>query len=211
MDASLILQVVTSPNAAFGRIGGRHLHQAAGVLAVSSLAGTLPLLPLASVPLPAEFYGNFDELGMPYDAPGLAWQALTSAAVGLISAAFFFLAGAALGGSRDWRRVFSVMLHVNVPVALVALLLAGPSFLVASELASLDMDLLEQAGESAEGLGPLLGYVSLMLAVGAGAAVWFTVLTVKAVKAAHGFGTAKSLGLALLVGAATVLAAYPLG
>lgn len=213
MDAALILQVVTSPSRAFARMGGDHLYQAAGVLAVASVIGVLPALPLASVPLPPEYQESLGQVGLPSDAASLAWYAVTSIAAGLISAALFYAGGALLGGSRDWRRVFAVMLHVNVLAAVVALLLAGPAFLMASEFASADLGSLEEAGpeEAADLLGPLLGYLALVLLIVLGAAVWLTVVSVKAVKSAHGFGTAKSFGLVVLVGIATVLASYPLG
>ena len=213
VDAALILQVVTSPSRAFARMGGDHLYQAAGVLAVASVIGVLPALPLASVPLPPEYQESLGQVGLPSDAASLAWYAVTSIAAGLISAALFYAGGALLGGSRDWRRVFAVMLHVNVLAAVVALLLAGPAFLMASEFASADLGSLEEAGpeEAADLLGPLLGYLALVLLIVLGAAVWLTVVSVKAVKSAHGFGTAKSFGLVVLVGIATVLASYPLG
>ena len=213
MDAALILQTVTSPSRAFGRISGEHLYQAAGVLAVSSVIGMLPALPLASVSLPAEYQDSLGQVGLPSDVASLAWYAITSIASGLISAALFYAGGALLGGSRDWRRVVAVMLHVNVPVAVVSLLLAGPAFLMASEFDSADFGSLEAAGpeEAAEQLGPLLGYLTLVLTIVLGAVVWLTVVSIKAVKSAHGFGTAKSFGLVVLVGIATVLALYPLG
>lgn len=212
MDAGLILQVIASPSRAFGRISGDHLYQAAGVLAVSSVIGVLPALPLASVSLPAEYQDSLGQVGLPSDAASLAWYAITSIASGLISAALFYAGGALLGGSRDWRRVVAVMLHVNVPVAVVSLLLAGPAFLMASEFDSADLGSLEDAGPEAAGqLGPLLGYLALVLTIVLGAVVWITVVSIKAVKSAHGFGTAKSFGLVVLVGIATVLASYPLG
>lgn len=208
-----MLQVVTSPSRAFARIGGDHLYQAAAVLAVSSAAGVLPFLPLVSGPLPIEYSEDFEAMGLPRDASGAAMQAVIGIAAGLISSALFYVAGAAVGGSRDWRRVFAVMLHVNVPVAIVSVALAGPAFLMAGELAALDADSLEGASdeEMLEAAGPLLAYVALMLAIGGGAAVWLVVLSVKAVRAVHGFGVLKSFGLVVLVGIATALATYPLG
>ena len=58
-------------------------------------------------------------------------------------------------------------------------------------------------------LGSFIGYVMLLAFLGIGFAIWALVVTIKAVKTVHGFGTAKALGLIILVAIITSFASIP--
>ena len=214
MDLALVISVITSPSAAFGRVrSGDYLVQAAWILAVSAAAGVLPLLPFAMIPIQADFDGMVDELALPTSGAEMMWVMVTGVISGLVSAALFYVIGRVLGGSRDWRAVFSVMLHAHVPAIIVSLALAGPMFLLVSEMASVDPDTLSGRDESemVEALAPLAGYVMLVAVMGIASAAWVIIVTVKAIRTVHGFGTLKSFGLWILVLVISVVVIYPLG
>jgi hypothetical protein len=58
-------------------------------------------------------------------------------------------------------------------------------------------------------LGPFIGYVILLAILGIGFAIWILIVTIKAIKTVHGFGTGKAFGLIILVAIITSVFSVP--
>lgn len=121
--------------------------------------------------------------GLDSAAPPIAGQQATNAAasfgltiIGIVaSAGTLYIIGKALGGNRNWRKVFTVIFYAEV---------VGIPMVAASVLLSLLPLSLQGAA------------FVMMIAV----LIWAVIIGVKAVKVLNGFGTAKAFGILILSG-----------
>ena len=58
-------------------------------------------------------------------------------------------------------------------------------------------------------LGSFIGWAILVAVLGIGFAIWIFILTIKAIKVVHGFGTGKAFGLVILVAIIVSLISIP--
>lgn len=163
-ELALALQVITRPNQTFATLRDNE-HQY--------------FLPsIAVVLLLAAVYAGLDSA-----APPIAGQQATNAAasfgltiIGIVaSAGTLYIIGKALGGNRNWQKVFTVIFYAEV---------VGIPMVVASVLLSLLPLSLQGAA------------FVMMIAV----LVWAVIIGVKATKVLNGFGTAKAFGILILSG-----------
>ena len=163
-DLALALQVIMRPNQTFATLRDND-HQY--------------FLPsIALVLLLSAVYAGLDSA-----APPIAGQQATNAAasfgltiIGIVaSAGTLYIIGKALGGNRNWRKVFTVIFYAEV---------VGIPMVAASVLLSLLPLSLQGAA------------FVMMIAV----LIWAIIIGVKAVKVLNGFGTAKAFGILILSG-----------
>lgn len=202
------LRVMTAPNSAFAQIrdnDGRYFAWSVGVFVLGSLLGSILFAPLD--PASEEWEGAVLFAGV---------NLLT----GMIFPAVIYLVGRRFGGNESWRKVFSVIFYTYVLifpafVAFVVLTLLAGGFSMWALLAEMGQPDFFESPEAVDRARTLmdvvLGYVGL-LGIGAFAfAAWVVVVSVKAVKAVNGFGTAKAFGLIVLALAVSAVAAMPFG
>ncbi len=178
---------MTSPNATFARLCNdpdAYLGQSIVVFLVASILGAVIAVPYEII------YENTGELGW---TPFLANMASVLAS-GVVSTLVVHLAGRRLGGSQNWKQTFVTLFHVHVllvvaAVAVGAIWVAVPPSDLQHSVLTLQQD-----------IGLALAYYAVVVAVSA----WIIVLSVKAIKVVHAFGTAKAFGLLVL----SVVAAY---
>ena len=209
-DPSVILRVITSPNSAFAQIRDneeKYFAQSIALLIISSILGGLVVLPFVMMPLD-DAYFEFEGTGEIDNTFPLAESAVELSIVstiigGLVSAALYYFIGKKLDGNTNWKKVFSVVFHVNAVVIPITIIMAILIFLMWSSLTSIEPSILLNPNLDEEDvfslLGAVIGYVMLLAILGIGFAIWGLIVTIKAIKIVHGFGTGKAFGLIILV------------
>ena len=221
-DSSAILGVITSPNATFAKIRDndeKYFVSSVGIFLIASIIGILVMAPFVMMPLDVAYYEAFEENQVDVDIPA-GWPDAVlfvgvSIVTGIISNVLFYFIGKMLGGSKSWRKVFSVIFYAYVPAIPMMLVLSVLMYLMWGSIVGIDPSYL-MAPDSDEAeifslIGPVLSYAGLMVIVAIVFLVWVFIVTIKAVKTVHGFGTAKSFGLIILVMFITSIITIPLG
>ncbi len=209
-DLNVILRVITAPNAAFAQIRDndeKHFASSIGLFLFASVIGLLVMVPFVMMPLDDAYYEAFEENDVDFDIP-VGWADVIlfvgiSIMTGIISNVLFYFIGKKLGGNTSWKKVFSVLFYAYVPVIPMMVVLSALVFLMWGSLTTIDPSYLMQSDADEEELfsliGPVLGYVGVMVIAAIGFIVWIFVVSVKAIKTVHGFGTARAFGLIVLV------------
>lgn len=219
-DLDLILRVIISPNSAFLQIRDneeKYFAQSVALLIISSILGGLVVLPFAMMPLDDayfEFEGSEDiENTFPLADSAIGLSIGSSILSGFVSALLYYFIGKNLDGNANWKRVFSVIFHIHAIVIPVTVILAILVFLMWGSFTSVEPSfLLDPNVEDEEVfslLGPFIGYIILLAILGIGFAIWILIVTIKAIKTVHGFGTGKSFGLIILVAIITSFVSIP--
>lgn len=219
-DFSLILRVIVSPNSAFSEIRDneeKYFAQSIALLIISSVLGGLVVLPFAMMPLDDayfEFEGAEDiENTFPLDDSAIGLSVGSSILTGFVSALLYYFIGKNLDGNTNWKKVFSVIFHVHAVVIPVTIIIAILIFLMWGSFTSVDSSILLDANIGDEEvfslLGSFIGYVILLAILGIGFAIWILIVTIKAIKTVHGFGTGKAFGLIILVAIITSFVSIP--
>ncbi len=219
-DPSLILRVIVSPNSAFLQIRdneGKYFAQSVALLIISSVLGGLVVLPFAMMPLDDayfEFEGAEDiENTFPLDDSAIGLSVGSSILSGFVSALLYYFIGKNLDGNANWKKVFSVIFHVHAVVIPVTIIIAILVFLMWGSFTSVDSSILLDPNIDDEDvfslLGSFIGYVILLAILGISFAIWILIVTIKAIKVVHGFGTGKAFGLIILVAIITSLVSIP--
>ena len=212
-DLNLALRVIAAPNSAFAQIRDSvegFFAQSVGIFVLSSILSALLFLPFAATPIdyPAD-------AGIPTSWPNAALFVGANMLTGLVSVLLIYFIGRMLGGSRNWRKVFSVVFHTYVLVfpmiatlAALALLMPGPPLW--DLLAAMDEPLPPESGADALIAESLFYYIALVILVAVAFAAWILVVSVKAVKTVNGFGTAKAFGVVVLATVVSAIGTFPI-
>ena len=221
-DPSIILRVIISPNSAFSQIRDneeKYLPQSIALLIVSSILGGLVVLPFAMMPLDDayfEFEGaeEIDET-FPLGDSAVGLSIGSSILSGFVSAMLYYFIGKSLDGNKNWKKVFSVIFHVEAVAIPITIIMAVLVFLMWGSFTSIESSTLLDPNLDEEDvfslLGSFIGYVLLLAIFGIGFAIWGLIVTIKAVKTVHGFGTGKAFGLIILVAIIASFASIPFG
>ena len=123
------------------------------------------------------------------------------------------LIGVILYFSDEWFVINPVIFHIHAVTIPITIIMAVLVFLMWSSFTSVDSSVLLDPNLDEEDVFSLLGsffvYVMLLAFLGVGFAIWALIVTIKAVKTVHGFGTAKAIGLIILVAIITSFASIP--
>ena len=132
-----------------------------------------------------------------------------------ISAILYYFIGKSLDGNSNWKKVFSVIFHIESVAIPITIIMAILVFLMWGSFTSIESSLLLNPNLDEEDvfsvLGSFIGYVMLVAIFGIGFAIWGLIVTIKAVKTVHGFGTGKAFGLIILVAIIASFASIPFG
>jgi len=219
-DLSLILRVITSPNSAFSQIRDneeKYFAQSIALLIISSILGGLAVLPFVMMPLDDayfEFEGteNIDNT-FPLEDSAVGLSIGSGILSGFVSAILYYFIGKKLDGNTNWKKVFSVIFHIHAIVIPITIIVAILLFLMWNSFTSIEPSILLDPNIGEEDvfslLGSFIGYVILLAILGVGFAIWVLIVTIKAIKKVHGFGTGKAFGLIILVGIITSLVSIP--
>ena len=217
-DPNVILRVITAPNSAFAQIRDneeKYFVQSIGLLIFTSILGALLLIPFIMIPLDEAYFEGVDDANFPTDNTDVSLFVGINILSGFISAVLFYFIGKKIGGNTNWKKVFSVIFHTHVPLIPMSVILSILLFLMMDSIASIDSSLFIELDEDEEQIlsliGPMLGYVGLFVIVAISFVVWIFVVSVKAVKTVNGFGTAKALGLIILVMIISSIVTAPFG
>ena len=209
-DLRLVLRVITAPNSTFAQIRDheeRYFTSSIGIFLFASVLGIVVMIPFVMMPLDEAYFEAFDEndidVNIPIDWDDAMLFVGINTLTGIISNVLFYFIGKKLGGNTNWKKVFSVMFYAYVPMIPLTIAMAVLVFLMWSSLVSIDPSYLMEPDvdekEILSLIGPVLGYVGLIVSVAVGFVIWIFVVSIKAVKTVHGFGTAKAFGLIILV------------
>jgi len=219
-DLSLILRVITSPNSAFSQIRDneeKYFAQSIALLIISSILGGLAVLPFVMMPLDDayfEFEGteNIDNT-FPLEDSAVGLSIGSSILSGFVSAILYYFIGKKLDGNTNWKKVFSVIFHIHAVVIPITIIMAILLFLMWGSFTSIEPSILLDPNIDEEDvfslLGSFIGYVILLAILGIGFVIWGLIVTIKAIKTVHGFGTGKAFGLIILVGIITSFVSIP--
>ena len=209
-DPSIILRVITSPNSAFSQIRDneeKYFAQSIALLIVSSILGGLVVLPFVMLPIDDayfEFEGT-EEIGETFPLEGSAVElSIVSTIIGgVVSAVLYYFIGKKLDGNTNWKKVFSVVFHINAVVIPITIVIAILIYLMWSSFTTIEPSILLDPNLDEEQvfsiLGSFIGYVMLLAILGIGFAIWGLIVTIKAIKIVNEFGTGKAFGLIILV------------
>jgi hypothetical protein len=221
-DLSLILQVIVSPNTAFSHIRdneNRYFTQGIILLIISSILSGLAVLPFVMMPLD-DAYFEFNEAqefdnSFPMTDNVVGLSIGSSLLTRIVSAILYYFIGKKLDGNKNWKKVFTVYFHTNAVIIPITIVMAIVLFLMWDSFTSIEPSILLNPNLDEEDVFPLLssfiGYVSLLAVLGVGFVIWGLIITIKAIKTIHGFGTGKAFGLILLVGILTSFVSIPFG
>ena len=221
-DLGIILQVITSPNAAFAQIRDneeRYFTQGIALLVISSILGAMAILPMVMIPINDDFFEmdgaeNIDT-GFPIAESAVVLSFASSLLGGFVSAALYYFIGKKLDGNTNWKKVFSVVFHIHAVVIPITIIVGIVLFFMWSSFSTIQPSILLHPNISNDDafseIGPFIGYVILLATLGIGFVIWGLIVSIKAIKTVHGFGTGKAFGLILLVGLITSLASIPFG
>ena len=221
-DSNVILRVITAPNSAFSQIRDneeKYFASSIGIFLFASVIGLLVVVPFVMMPLDDAYYESFEENDIGVDIPVDWVDAIFFVGIsiisGIISNILFYFIGKKLGGNTNWKKVFSVLFYAYVPVIPMMVVLSVLVFLMWGSLTAIDPSYLMAPDADEEEIfsliGPVLGYVGLMVIVAIGFVVWIFIVSVKAVKTVNGFSTAKAFGLIILVMIISSIITSPLG
>lgn len=217
-DLNVILRVITSPNSAFAEIRDneeKYFVQSIGILIAVSFLTILVIVPFLVIPFDDVYLEEFNNFLFGIDNVDIVLSVISSIITGFVSAALSYFIGKKIGGNKNWKKVFSVVLHTNVIVFPMMLIFSLLVFLMLGSLVSLDIpslvdeDLSEQ--EALTAVGPMLGYVGLIVVTAIVFVIWIIVVSVKALKVVNDFETGKAFGLLILVMILSSIATIPLG
>jgi hypothetical protein len=219
-DLDLIIRIFVSPNSAFLQIRDneeKYFAQAIALLIISSAIGGLAVLPFVMMPLDDayfEFEGSEDiENTFPLNDSAIGLSVASGILSGFVSAILYYFIGKSLDGNTNWKKVFAVYFHVYAIVIPITIIMAILIFLMWDSFTSIEPSILLDSNINEEDvfslLGSFIGYVILLAILGIGFAIWVLILTIKAIKTVHGFGTGKSFGLIILVAIITSLVGIP--
>ena len=219
-DPILILRVIYSPNSAFLEIRDneeRYFAQAIALLIISSAIGGLAVLPFVMMPLD-DAYFDFEgaeeiDNSFPLKDSAVGLSIGSSILSGFVSAILYYFIGKNLDGNTNWKKVFSVYLHVHAIVIPITIIMAILIFLMWGSFTSIDSSILLDPNLDEDDafslMGNFIGYVILLAILGIGFSIWILIVTIKAIKTVHGFGTGKAFGLIILVAIITSLVSVP--
>ena len=221
-DPSVFVRVITAPNSAFAQIRDneeKYFVSSVGIFLLASVIGLLVMAPFVMMPLDDAYYESFEENDMDVDIPTDWSDAIVFVGItiitGIISNVLFYFIGKKLGGNTNWKKVFSVMFYTSVPVIPMMIVMSGLVFLMWGSLTSIDPSYLmapdADEDEMFSLIGPVLGYVGMMVLVAIVFVVWIFAVSIKALKVVSGFSTAKAFGLIILVMILSSLITAPLG
>jgi hypothetical protein len=209
-NLNVALRIITAPNSTFAQIRDneeKYFTSSVMLFVFASVIGLLVMVPFIMIPLDDAYYETFEENDVDVDIPA-NWTDIIlfvgiSIITGIVSNILFYFIGKKLGGNTSWKKVFSVLFYAYVPVIPMMIILSVLMFLMWSSLTAIDPSyFMESDADESEIfslIGPALGYGGLMAITAIGFMVWIFVVSVKAVKTIHGFGTAKAFGLIVLV------------
>ncbi|MGH1520884.1 MAG: YIP1 family protein [Nitrosopumilus sp.] len=209
---------MTAPNSAFAEIRDneeKYFVQSIGILIAVSFLTILVIVPFLVIPFDDVYLEEFDNFLFGIDNVDIVLSVISSIITGFVSAALSYFIGKKIGGNKNWKKVFSVVLHTNVIVFPMMLIFSLLVFLMLGSLVSLDIpslvdeDLSEQ--EALTAVGPMLGYVGLIVVTAIVFVIWIIVVSVKALKVVNDFETGKAFGLLILVMILSSIATIPLG
>ena len=205
-DLNIILRIITSPNSAFAQIRDneeKYFAQSIGIFVLSSVLSVLILLPFVMIPFDDVYFEGVDDVTVPSDElDPILFIAISLLSV-FISTVLLYFIGKKIGGNANWKKVFAVFFHANVPTIPMSVVLSILIFLMMDSLASIDpLSIMESDMNEKQILsvmGSVLAYGGLLVIVTIAFVVWIFVVSVKAVKTVNDFGTAKAFGLIVLV------------
>ena len=181
-DVGTICRVMTSPNATFARLSGNadaYLVQSVVVFLVSSVLAAIVVIP----------YG----IAFGYEGKPDWGQSLSHLASVLVSGAvaplIVHMVGRRLGGSPHWKQTFVVLFHANVLLAVAVVPVAALAL-----VAYMESDTQYDISALQDDVPYAYAYYSIVVVISA----WILVVTVKATKVVHSFGTAKAFGVIVL-------------
>ena len=219
-DLDIIIRVITSPNFAFSQIRDneeKYFAQSVALLIISSIIGGLVVLPFVMMPLDDayfEFEGTEDiDETFPLEDSAVGLSIVSTIIAGVVSAALYYFIGKKLEGNTNWKKVFSVVFHVNAVVIPITIIIAILLFLMWSSFTTIEPSVLLDPNLDEENvfslLGSFIGYVMLLAISGIVFTIWVLIVTIKAIKTVHGFGTGKAFGLIILVTIISSLVSMP--
>ena len=151
----------------------------------------------------AYFEGVENDVSLPTEESDVILAVLIGIIKGIVSFASLYYIGIKLGGNTNWKKVFSVFFHTYVPVIPMMIVLSILVFFMWSSLAEIDPSYLMSPDideeEALSMIGPMLGYVGLLVVAAIAFMVWIIVISVKAIRIVDGFETGKAFGLLILV------------
>ena len=219
-DPSVILRVITSPNSAFAQIRDneeKYFAQSIALLIISSILGGLVVLPFVMMPLD-DAYLEFEGTGeidntFPLEESAVELSIVSTIIGGLVSAALYYFIGKKLDGNTNWKKGVAVVFHVNAVVIPITIIMAILIFLMWSPFTKIEPSVFLDHNLDEEDvfslLGSFIGYVMLLAISGIVFTIWGLIVTIKAIKTVHGFGTGKAFGLIILVTIISSLVSMP--
>ena len=128
-DLGIILRVITSPNSAFSQIRDneeKYFSQSIALLIISSILGALAILPLVMIPLDDAYFeiegtDNIDN-SFPLEESSVVLSIVSTIFSGFVSATLYYFIGKKLDGNVNWKKVFSVVFHINavvIPITII--------------------------------------------------------------------------------------------
>ena len=217
-DLNIILRIITSPNSAFAQIRDneeKYFGQSIGIFVLSSILSVLILLPFVMIPFDDVYFEGVDDTTFPSDELNPILFIVISLLSVFISTVLLYFIGKKIGGNSNWKKIFSVFFHANVPTIPMSIVLSILIFLMMDSLASIDpLSIMESDIDEKQVLSmmePVLTYRGLLVIVTIAFVVWIFVVSVKAMKTVNDFCTAKALGLIILVMIISSLITTPFG
>ena len=205
-DPNIILRIISSPNSAFVQIRDneeKYFLQSIGIFVLASVLSVLIMLPFVMIPLDERYFEGVDAATFSSDELDPVLFVAISLLSVFISTVLLYFIGKKLGGNTNWKKVFSVFFHANVPTIPMSVVLSILIFLMMDSFASIDPSSIMESDidekQVLSMMGPVLAYVALFVITAIAYVVWIFVVSVKAVKIVNGFGTAKAFGLIILV------------
>jgi hypothetical protein len=161
-----------------------------------------------------EFEGAEDiDNTFPLEDSSVGLSVFSSLLSGFVSAMLYYFIGKSLDGNTNWKKVFSVIFHVHAVMIPITIIMAILVFLMWGSFTAVEPSILLDPNIDNEEvfplLGPFIGYVILLAILGIGFAIWILIVTIKAIKTVHGFGTGKAFGLIILVAIITSVFSVP--
>ncbi len=219
-DFNIILRVFTTPNAAFLYIREneeKYFAQSIALLIISSIIGGFAILPFVVMPLDEAYFEieGMDDVEETFimEESAIVMSFLSSILTGLVSVALYYFIGKRLDGNTNWKKVFAVVLHVHAIVIPITIIITIVLFVMWDALTSIEPSILLAPGisenEALSLLDDFIGLAVLVAVLGIGFAIWIFILTIKAIKIVHGFGTGKAFGLVVLVAIIVSLISIP--
>ena len=189
-----IVSILTRPNQTIREIVANTQNYLVAAIAILVVSSFFFIRITADQPDPTL---SMTELGYVWDVQYQAESFGRSIFWNVLSIVIVFYLGMKLGGSKDFRKVFSVMSFVAMPVLVGGIILhiffMYPFLL--ENITGIDRKSAEFAG-----LFWLLYFASIPFAF------WTLILSIKAIKIVNNFGTAKALGILFASAGVTYLA-----